>query len=128
MDVAFFKPCSCRAKNEIDVPADVTIFEILPAAIEQNRVLPADKTAVAKRGAVAIDPDRERLADGPGGVFKRQVLGGKIVVDGVLNVPMGSPWALVMPAYRLNERIVLVGFWPTSRKNDFSRWMCISSL
>ena len=123
MDVAFFEPGRRGAKNKIDVPADVTIFEILPAAIEQDRVLPAEKTAVAERGVVAIDADGERLADGSGGVFKRQVLGGKIVVDGVLNVPMGSPWALVMPAYRLNERIVLVGFWPTSRKKDFSRCM-----
>ena len=77
--MAFLEPRRRRAKNEIDMAANKTVLKILPAAIEQDRVLPAEKTAVAKRGLVAIDTNGQRLADGPSGILKRNVFGCEII-------------------------------------------------
>src|SRR5436309_3285150 len=60
-----------------------TILKILPPAIQEKRVLPAQKTAVAKRDAVAIHANRKRLADRAGGIFERHILRRKIIgIDG----------------------------------------------
>ncbi len=79
MDVTMFKPRRSRAKNEVHMPFDITIVEILTPAINQNRVLPAEETAVAERGAVTIHANRQGLPDRPGGVGKRDVFRRKIV-------------------------------------------------
>ena len=67
------------AEDEIDMTRDERVFEVVAAAIEKDGVLPAEEAAVAKRHAIAVDPDRERLPDGAGGVLERQVLGGEVV-------------------------------------------------
>src|SRR5258708_9832094 len=79
VDVAPLEEAGRGAKNEIHVAGDVTILEVLAAAICQNGILPAKKPAVAKRCAVTIQPDGQRLALGTGAVFKGDVLGREIV-------------------------------------------------
>jgi hypothetical protein len=61
------------------VAGNVTIFEIVPPAIVQNRVLPTQETAVPERKPVAIESNSEGLADGPSRIFKGNVLSGKVI-------------------------------------------------
>src|SRR5262245_42463979 len=49
------------AKDKIDVPRDVTVFEILTPAVQQDRVLPTEEATVTKHDAIAIDANRQRL-------------------------------------------------------------------
>lgn len=79
MDVAVFEPGRGRAKNKIDVAPDVAIVEILAPAVDKNRVLPAEKPAMMKRGAVAVHTDGQSLPYGTGRILKSDVLGGEIV-------------------------------------------------
>src|SRR5947199_47660 len=79
MDLTFLKPGRGRAENKIHMAADVAAFEILPSAVDEDGVLPAEETAVAETGAVAIHPDGEGLADGAGGIFKGEIFRGKII-------------------------------------------------
>ena len=79
MDVALLEKVRCRAKNEVNMPRDVAALEVMAATIGENRILPAEKPAVAKHHAVAINADGQRLAHGSGGVFKRDVFRREIV-------------------------------------------------
>jgi hypothetical protein len=56
------------------VPLDVAVGEILPAAVDEDGVLPAEEAAVAEHDAVRVDAEGERLADGAGAVGDGQVL------------------------------------------------------
>ncbi len=51
----------------------------LSTAVEQDRVLPADESAIAKDDAVAVDTNRERLADRPSRILERQILDREVV-------------------------------------------------
>ncbi len=79
LNVALLKPCCRRAEYEIHVAADVAILKILPAAVQQNGVLPAQKPAVAKRRAVPVHANRQRLPDRAGRILDRDVFRCKIV-------------------------------------------------
>ena len=77
--MAFLEPRRRRAENEIHVTGNVTIFKILPAAVQQNRVLPAQKAAVAEHRAVAVHAHGQRLSDRARGIFKRDIFRREIV-------------------------------------------------
>src|SRR6185312_16415355 len=79
MDLALLEPCGGGAKNEIHMAADIAVLKILPPAIQKDGILPAEEAAVAEARAVAIHADGQRLADRPGGIFKRDVLRRKII-------------------------------------------------
>src|SRR3954465_14786449 len=79
VDVAVFVPLGGGAEDEIGGAGDVAILEEMPTAIAQDRVLPAEEVAIAKRRPIAIDANRQRLPDPAGGVFERQVFAGEIV-------------------------------------------------
>ena len=79
MYMTVFKPRGRGAKDKIDVPGDVAILEILPAAIDQNRVLPAEKAAVAKDDAIALDANSQRLPYRAGRILKGEVLNREVV-------------------------------------------------
>ena len=79
MDVASLEVRRCAAENEIHVAGDVRVGEVVAPAVEKDRVLPAQEAAVPEHHAVAVHADRQRLADRPGRVLERQVLGGEIV-------------------------------------------------
>src|SRR6185436_8676763 len=49
-------------------------FEVVPASVCQDGVLPAQKTTVAKCISIAIEPDLQGLPDGTGRVLEREVL------------------------------------------------------
>src|SRR5262249_22620601 len=83
MDVTPLKKIRGGAEDEIDVAGDVAVLEIVAPAIGQDRILPAEKTAVPERHPVPVNADRQSLAFGTGAVFKSKVLGRKIVrIDG----------------------------------------------
>ena len=67
------------AEDEVDVAGDEAALEVLPAAVEEHGVLPADEPAVAEGGPVAVDADRQRLAHRAGRVLEGQALGGEVV-------------------------------------------------
>src|SRR5947209_13297737 len=77
--VAALEEGGCAAEDEVHVARDVAVLEVLPPAVEQNRVLPAEEAAVAERDAVAVNAQGERLPDGAGGVLEGEVLGGEVV-------------------------------------------------
>src|SRR4029079_8630240 len=90
------EPRGCAAEDEVDVPGDQRVLEVLPAAIEKDRVLPAEEPAVAEHHAIAVDAQRERLPVGSGGVLEGQVLGGEIVgVDDRRRRPERAHWLAV---------------------------------
>src|SRR5262249_19678151 len=67
------------AENEVDVTGDERILEILTAAVEEDRVLPSKEAAVAKDDSIAVDAQRQRLADWAGAVLEGQVLCREVV-------------------------------------------------
>src|SRR5437867_12250125 len=79
MYMTIFEEGRRRAKDKIDVAGDVTVLEILPSAVYQDRVLPAEEATVAKHDAIAFDPNRQRLAHRAGHVLKGDVFNGEIV-------------------------------------------------
>lgn len=74
MDMTIFKERRGAAKNKIDVALNVTVFKILPAAIDEDRVLPAEKTTVAKYNAIGIHANGQCLSDRARRIFERDVL------------------------------------------------------
>ncbi len=52
---AVFKHCRCRAEYKIDMPFDVTVFEIVTTAVNEQRVLPSEKSTILKRRTIGID-------------------------------------------------------------------------
>src|SRR6266540_6316237 len=54
VNVAALEESRRRAEDEIHVARDVAVFKILAATIEQNRVLPAQKTAILETYAGAV--------------------------------------------------------------------------
>src|SRR5258708_31755165 len=79
MNMAFLEERGGAAKDEIDMPADVTSLEILAAPVYEERVLPAKEAAVAKHRTVAVDAYRQRLPFGTGRILERDVLRRKVV-------------------------------------------------
>src|SRR5262249_62241895 len=71
VNVAALEESRRRAENEIHVARDVAVFKILAAAIDQDRVLPAQKAAILETHAVAVHAQSQRLPAGPGGGFGR---------------------------------------------------------
>ena len=68
------------AEDEVDAPRDEAVLEVLPAAVEQDRVLPPHEPAAAEGGAVAVHAHGERLPPlGPRGVLEGQVLRREVV-------------------------------------------------
>ena len=61
------------AEDEIHVPCHVAIREVVPSAIQQQRVLPAQQPAAAKFAAIAIHPQRHGLPDRTRGVRDRDI-------------------------------------------------------
>src|SRR5262245_52033501 len=66
-------------EDEVDMARDEGVLEVLPTAIEEDRVLPAQEPAVAEHHAIAVDAQREGLTDRSRGVLERQVLGREVV-------------------------------------------------
>src|SRR5579859_8134075 len=66
-------------KNKIHGASNITILVIVPPPITKDGVLPSEEPAVTEDEPVAIQPHRQRLALGTGGVLKRKVLCHKIV-------------------------------------------------
>src|SRR5688572_24841064 len=52
------------AEDEVDVALNVAVLEKMPAAINENGVLPAEEPAAAEDETVSIRAQRERLANG----------------------------------------------------------------
>src|SRR5439155_18133511 len=78
------------SEDEIDAALDVTMIEILPAAVGVERVLPAEESAVAEDRAIAERFERDGLPGVAGGVFEGDVLGGEIAgVDERAGAPAG---------------------------------------
>ena len=53
------------AENEIDVPADERVLEVVASTVEEDRVLPAQQAAVPHRDAIAVHAQGQRLTDRP---------------------------------------------------------------
>jgi len=79
VNVATLEQRRGAAEDEVDMPGDERVLEILAAAVQENGVLPAEETRVPEHRPVAVDAERERLADRPGGVLQGQVLGGEVI-------------------------------------------------
>src|SRR5438067_10884086 len=79
MNMAAFEPCGCGAEDEINVPGNVAVFEILPATIQKHSILPSDNATATKHHAISINADCQRLAHRAGGIFKSKVLGSDVV-------------------------------------------------
>src|SRR6185369_7713309 len=74
-----FEDCRCRAEYEIDVALDVTVFEIMTTAVDEQGVLPSEKSTILNRRTIGVHEQRDRLRASAERVFKRQVLSVKIV-------------------------------------------------
>src|SRR5262245_40891193 len=74
VNVATIEKRCGRAENEIHMPGDVAVFKVLASTIDQDRVLPSQKTAILETHAVAVYAQRQRLPDRPGGILKGDVL------------------------------------------------------
>ena len=46
------------SENKIHVPFYIAVFEVLPPVIQQDRVLPPQKPAMAEYRAIAVDANR----------------------------------------------------------------------
>src|SRR6267142_3876841 len=79
MNVTFLKPAGRASKNKIDMARNVTAFKVVPATIGKDRVLPAQESKVAKGNSIAINTNRQRLANRAGGILEGDILGAKIV-------------------------------------------------
>ena len=127
MNFAFFKPRRCSAEDEIRLAGDVTIFKILPPAIEQNCILPAEETAVAERGAVAVHADGERLADRCAGILERDVFRREIVRINCcrrrLERADGAALGVGDAGVKIEREDGVRRILATSLKKLFSRWM-----
>src|SRR5258706_14357723 len=80
---AVLKDCGSIAKNDIDVPLDITILVVLPAAVRKQSVLPAQKSTVTKCDSIGVDIHSNRLRAGPIRVLKRNVLGPKVTATNI---------------------------------------------
>jgi hypothetical protein len=127
MDVTFLKPTGRASENEIDVAGDVTTFKVMPTAIGEDGVLPAQEPTVAKGNSIAINPNRERLANRTRRIFKGDIFGAKIVcIDKGRGRAKGANRFAVGPgilAFKSYVRMVLVEFSPIRWRNRFSRWI-----
>ena len=69
------------AENEVGRARNITVFEVVAAAVDEKGVLVTEKTAAAENGTVAVDPDREGLAFlraggvGDGEILHREIVG-----------------------------------------------------
>src|SRR5262249_34088116 len=70
VDTAALEPRRRAAEDEVHVSCDERVFEILAAAIQEDRVLPPEEAAVAEYHAIAVDTDGECLAVRTGGVLE----------------------------------------------------------
>src|SRR5882724_1566266 len=61
VDRAVFKDRRAAAKDEIYVAFDVAIFVILPPAVSKQRILPAQKPAVAKDNSIGVNVNGDCL-------------------------------------------------------------------
>jgi hypothetical protein len=102
MDVTFLEPAGRASENEIDVAGNVTAFKVVPTAIGEDGVLPAKELAVVKGNSIAVNANRQCLANRTGGILEGDILGAKIVridqcrrcaksAEGVRKVPIGLP-------------------------------------
>lgn len=75
VDRAVFKQRGRAAKDEVGRAFDGAVFVALAAvgAVGVERILIAEHAAVFKLAAIGLRRDRDRLANGPGGVFDDQV-------------------------------------------------------
>ena len=79
VDFATVKNGRCRAINKIHATLHVAIGEEIPAIVDEQRVLPAEKPAMIENLAVAVRAHRQRLAVVAGGILKRDVVRVKII-------------------------------------------------
>src|SRR6267142_5639228 len=79
MNVTFLKPAGRASENKIDMARNVTAFKVVPATIGEDRVLPAEESTVAKGNSIAINTNRQRLANRAGRILECDILGAKIV-------------------------------------------------
>src|SRR5215831_6838687 len=79
MNVASLEEGRRRTKNEVHMPSDQRILEVVTAAVEQNRVLPAQEAAITEDGTIAVYTQCQSLTHGACAVLKRDVFGGEIV-------------------------------------------------
>lgn len=79
MNMAMLEPRGRSAEDEVGCALDVAVFEILPPAVEKDRVLVPEKAAIAENRAIAMDRERECLPHGACVVRNCQVLDGKII-------------------------------------------------
>src|SRR6266481_6545343 len=79
MNAAFLKPAGRTPKNKIDMARNVTSFKVVPATIGKDRVLPAEESTVAKGNSIAINTNRQRLANRTGGILECDILGAEVV-------------------------------------------------
>ena len=54
MNGAIFKHRRRSAKDEIDVPLDVAVFEEVTVAVNKQRILPAEKATILERRPIGI--------------------------------------------------------------------------
>jgi len=67
------------AEDEVDVSFDVTVFKELTTAIDEQRVLPSEKTTVLKNHAIGISKKSDCLRTRTERVLERYVFGAEIV-------------------------------------------------
>src|SRR5439155_1297478 len=58
VDLAAVEDIRAGAVDEINTALDVTVAEVVPAGVGEERVLPAEQAAVAQDGAVALEAPR----------------------------------------------------------------------
>jgi hypothetical protein len=79
VQVAFLKECCRSAKDKVDMAGDVTIFEVLPAAVQEYGVLPTKKPAVAKYHPIAVHTNGQGLAHWSSRILECDVLRNEVV-------------------------------------------------
>ena len=77
--MAALEESSGAAEDKIDVTGDVAVFKVLPATIDEDRVLPTEEATLAKDSAVAIDANGKRLANRPRRILESNVLSGEVI-------------------------------------------------
>jgi len=61
VDLTMFKNHLAAAEDKVDVTLDVTVFEKLPATVDEQRVLPPEKAAILKHHPISISQKRDCL-------------------------------------------------------------------
>jgi hypothetical protein len=96
MNVTTLEPRRGCAEDEIDMTCDIAIFEILPAAIQKDRVLPAQKPAATEAHTIAVHSDSQSLSHRPGRVFESEIFKADIVgIDHGRRRPKGADRLLI---------------------------------